>query len=337
VEVTRYVLVNQKLDKATSQIVNYVAQEQAPENPAFDFAALDTTFETLLKPYPFDTARGGYAVTGIAQEQAGENQPVLVQFQHRYGDISCDFGGAGSGVGSEALNGLHLDQRDFVIVTEAQYRHESMIENVEFISEALNFDGVVRKKMFQRYRFDAQRQTPEHSPRDMNTVRDCCGYYCDPLRLNGLRGDELPRGNDDLKCGCYPDEDILDDVEDVDEGDGNTCADLPKDKYPQCKKITCGACGLPKCLCEKEIFPDPVTGKPVMCACSDSLGCPAAHPNCHDECPFCTKKCGCDGSKPCRPDRPNCTETCSTGGGSSSSSGGSSSSSSSGGDGPGSL
>jgi hypothetical protein len=258
VEITRYVLVNQKLDKATHQIVNFVAQTRSPGS--VNAVQLRKTLNTMMRPY---SATTGLAITGIARggydtvdEEGGDPRALRVLFKRTSGSVSSRYGAVGAGVSEAALESLPVEANDIIIVTEVRYRHRNALSNVGFISNALNFRGRINKIAFQRYRFEAQytQVTPNTQP--MSTVRDCCGYYCNPLRIGGFRGDNeipapfgsLPRGNNDLKCACYPwtgNKNVLDEDPDVVEENGNTCSAAVANAFPYaCQLITsCAACG----------------------------------------------------------------------------------------------
>jgi Flp pilus assembly protein TadG len=110
-EVTRYVMLNQKLDRAAMTVADLVAQEEditvAEMNAIFDAVT------PILNPFTLG-ANGTLIVTSISRS----GTTTTVNWRQTFGG-----GGSTSGVGaSSGLNGITLNDGETVIVGEVFYR-----------------------------------------------------------------------------------------------------------------------------------------------------------------------------------------------------------------------
>ncbi len=187
IELTRYVLANQKIDKSANSLSDYVSQLQYPNRVNMD--QLFETFSILMEP--FETDQTSFIVSVVHHQETGRNaaddndDPVYVQFQQRRGGLAAPskVGGRGS-VAAGAIPELDVQVGEHIVVVEVFYRHRNILSNIREISTALDFeDG----EPLYKAAYFRQRQVPTAAaqpPRDRpEPPVACCGFYCTTPRL----------------------------------------------------------------------------------------------------------------------------------------------------------
>lgn len=173
VELSRYVIINQKISNATHSLADYVSQVPDPEN--LDVSKLQKTLTELLGNYANGDTK--IIVSGISREKADE--PVMVQWQRSYGSA---VGESNIGTqGSEAkLGDLDLKLSETLIGVELYYVHNNILKDVGFISSAVqNLDGKsLYGRNVVRYRWDAAKRAKVGIAAVVPKPTGCCGTYC---------------------------------------------------------------------------------------------------------------------------------------------------------------
>lgn len=183
IELTRYVLANQKVDKAANSLGDYASQLENPKS--MNVADLDKAFDTLVKP--FDTTESGFILTGVRLNEAN-NRPEI-SWQHKRGSV--DGSEVGEGENSPAtLGDLVVNPGEEVVVSEVFYRHSNILNASYFLGfegegNTLDFNG----KQLYKKSFHIKRQPdkkPDGHDMDMITRYGCCGEYCNPAEPDYL-------------------------------------------------------------------------------------------------------------------------------------------------------
>lgn len=192
IEMTRYVLAHQKVDKAANSLADFLGQQNSPGD--FPLATLDAAFDKLVAP--FDTAQSGFIVTGITLN----NQSVpTITWQHSRGAVQASKIGSGNGQTAN-ISGIILRDNEQLVAAEVFYSHSALLDNIGAISQSLNFDGDALYKQaltIQRVPNIVRRG----SPQPMTRLYGCCGEYCDPYdELDPNDTDWLP----DCACLRFP-------------------------------------------------------------------------------------------------------------------------------------
>lgn len=192
IEMTRYVLAHQKVDKAANSLADFLAQQGDPAD--FPIGTLDAAFDKLIAP--FDTTTSGFRVTGVSLQNPNDNaSPPVIRWQESRGTVSASRVGGAVGANANIQN-IQLQGSEQLVVAEVYYRHSSVIDSIGAISTALDFDGEELYKQaltIQRVPVTPTRGTPQA----MVQTYGCCGEYCrqgDPLNANDT--DWLP------SCAC---------------------------------------------------------------------------------------------------------------------------------------
>lgn len=189
IEMTRFVLANQKVNKTANSLADFLGQQEDPGG--FNINTLDSAFSKLLDP--FDSSKARYIVTGIELGEDGTT-PMIVWQKPSGGSGST----VGSGVGNTAnIQGLKLQQGEQVIAAEVFYTHSTILDDVGGISEALDFDGDELYKLSLNLK-RVPDQPIKGEEQAMPNQYGCCGQYCrqgDPL--NASDTDWLPQ------CACF--------------------------------------------------------------------------------------------------------------------------------------
>ncbi|MBL8660754.1 MAG: pilus assembly protein [Rhodospirillales bacterium] len=133
IEFTRYVLVNQKVERTSASLADLVAQSTVMTEDGMDnlFEAAKYTME------PFDVAgQGRLIVTSVA----ASGGPARIKWQRAYGTTanSSEFGVQGAVARLPA--GLVVRDGDNVILCEAFFRYEPMI-----------YQGIIEESTIRRY------------------------------------------------------------------------------------------------------------------------------------------------------------------------------------------
>jgi Flp pilus assembly protein TadG len=132
VEVTRYILVAQKVEKSAVTISDVVAQSETIT--ATQLNLLTTAVGEVMKPYSFDT-NGYVIITSVTK--TGTNAPTI-NWQYRGGGSWTQNSLVGTGQGFTATlpNGLTLNDRDTVIIAEVYYNFQPMLEIGDVVEAA---------------------------------------------------------------------------------------------------------------------------------------------------------------------------------------------------------
>lgn len=124
VEVTRYIIIAQKVEKSAVAISDVVAQSQTIGTAQLN--QLITAVDEVMDPYTFAT--DGYVII-TSVTKTGTSQPV-VNWQYRGGGSWTKPSLVGSqGTVATLPNGLTLLDKDNVIVAEVYYNFRPMINN----------------------------------------------------------------------------------------------------------------------------------------------------------------------------------------------------------------
>ncbi len=126
VELTRYIVIAQKVEKASMSVSDLVAQSENISTAQLNQLILAAG--QLMNPYDFGST--GYVVVSSVSK-TGANPPVI-NWQYANGQLA-----RGSRVGSTGgtailPNGLTLNDRDTVIIAEVFYSYQPMLVNDVF-------------------------------------------------------------------------------------------------------------------------------------------------------------------------------------------------------------
>lgn len=176
IELTRYVLAHQKIDKSATSLADFMGQQEDPED--FNINTLDAAFDKLVDP--FDASTAGYIVTGVGVNTRGTDSTaddgLEVLWQRSRGSIGPSR--VAASMAGTQLSGIQLTVGEVAIVAEVFYRHSSILDNVGSISDALEFDGENLYKQAV-----ALQRVPPTPPggtaQPMTNLYGCCGEFCD--------------------------------------------------------------------------------------------------------------------------------------------------------------
>lgn len=262
IEMTRFVLANQKVDKSSNALSDYVSQ--LPDAKGVNPDELLETFKVLMNPY--DTDKAEFIITTISHSITAtqDSDPLNVDWQVKRGGLSyASKVGATGGQPNAVVNNLGVKVGESIVAVEVFYQHKNILTNVGEIAESLDFEKQTAATPIYKVAYFRQRQViPSVKPGKPQTMprMTCCGYYC--------------KTTDDVvelpTCACTTDspkcisQSALDDLEEEFKGDPVVLAALKK----------CTA------ICEPSGGGDPVTpfcdipGNQDTCRCSGK-GCPS--------------------------------------------------------------
>lgn len=124
VELTRYIIIAQKVEKSAVTISDVIAQSETINTGQIDL--LITAVGEVMQPYSFNT-NGYVIITSVSQ--SGSESPT-VNWQYTGGGSWTQSSQVGSEGGTATLpNGLTLNDKDTVIVAEVYYDYQPMITN----------------------------------------------------------------------------------------------------------------------------------------------------------------------------------------------------------------
>lgn len=155
VEVTFKIWSTQKAEKLAVTLADVVAQSQ--EVKAADLAALVSSIDKIMDPFPFAESDGVVYITSVYLPQPEEDEALgdpIVNWQYKKGSLSTI-----SKIGTEGSDAVlpedfELNERDNVIVAEVFYKYEP-------IAPGLMFDeGVVYRRAFFKPRLGALTDKP---------------------------------------------------------------------------------------------------------------------------------------------------------------------------------
>lgn len=190
IEMTRFVLANQKVDKTATSLADFLGQQEDPDD--FNINTLDSAFDKLLDP--FDSTTAGYIVSGVSLREDGVTPEIV--WRKTRGAVGVSKVGPAEGSVAN-INGLKLQLGEQVIAAEVYYTHSTILDDVGGISEALDFDGKQLYKLSLNLRRVPDEPT-KGTTQAMPNQYGCCGQYCrqgDPLNANDT--DWLPA------CACF--------------------------------------------------------------------------------------------------------------------------------------
>jgi Flp pilus assembly protein TadG len=126
VEVTRYIVIMQKLEKVSSTLSDVVAQSQTMSTAKLD--QIVTAAAEVMRPYSFSA--DGYAVISSVSK-TGTNNPII-DWQYRGGGSYTQTSRVGATVGGTATmpNSFVMVSSENVIVAEVFYQYRPLLTGV---------------------------------------------------------------------------------------------------------------------------------------------------------------------------------------------------------------
>jgi hypothetical protein len=152
VEVGRYIIVNQKLERAASSVADLVAQSE-------DGVTLDE-IETLfgIVPHitsPYDVAANGRVIITAVTREDEDEDPVVAWQVAGLGDLDVDSEIGGVGDDATLPAGFDLPEGETLIIGEAWYDYDALF------FEAVDPTGPMYHRAFYRPRLSSLSDTPE--------------------------------------------------------------------------------------------------------------------------------------------------------------------------------
>lgn len=155
IEVTFKIWSTQKAEKLAVTLADVVAQSQ--EVKVTDLAALVSSIDKIMDPFPFGDAEGVVYITSVYLPQPEEDQPLgdpIVNWQYKKGSFA-----AASKIGVEGGDAVlpedfDLNERDNVIVAEVFYKYTPIAPGVMFD------EAVVYRRAFFKPRLGALTDKP---------------------------------------------------------------------------------------------------------------------------------------------------------------------------------
>ncbi len=180
IEISRLVLVHQKVDKAASQIADYVAQTPLPRTQ--DATKLQGAYATLMEPFGVSD-NSGFVISVIANNEDLNNPQPEIVHQTLSGGVSSRI--SLDEILDEVLSTDGVDGflgEDTVIVVETMHQHSNMLGGVldSFMGTGGgdSVDGSdVYKKAVYRYRFNLEAVEVDAQPASLGDRPLVCGYY----------------------------------------------------------------------------------------------------------------------------------------------------------------
>ncbi len=184
VEISRYILTNQKIDKVSAQMADIISQTQEPTSLDANGAALTKTFEELLGYKP--DSEDGFVFSLIQRPPVagGVAEPQRITYQSAMNNTASELGSVGTPVPAADLGGLTLNPNDSVIAVETRVTHNNLFG--DFLSSfkfggggVPDFDG---RKLY-KPSFYVYRNPLLLNPlgpiaiQDVGPIPAVCGYY----------------------------------------------------------------------------------------------------------------------------------------------------------------
>ncbi|MFO1242626.1 MAG: TadE/TadG family type IV pilus assembly protein [Rickettsiales bacterium] len=198
VEITRFVMINQKVTAASNTMSSYISQMRFPDNAKAPLNAnIKNAFDAMLAP--FDPLKGGFIVTSLSKNSAGSTT-LQVNWSQSFGTVGISqVPDAVKDLASQIYPSQDNDAMDTVIAVESFYNYENIIPGASFFSSALNFD----KTIYQRSTLLA-RVMPRPQGNNLASVPNptgCCGSYCnDPPSGVRCRFCYIPGSTEKAMC-----------------------------------------------------------------------------------------------------------------------------------------
>ena len=140
IELSRFILINQKLDKVANTVTDLVTQTDGATR-----ADLDKFFnaaQNMTSPYPFPAR--GYIVVSSVKRFTGVTNPV-VQWQYGGGGTTSKTSLVGTTNQDATLpNGFTLQDDEQVIITEVFYRFDPMFSFQLPVLQSLNAANIYK-------------------------------------------------------------------------------------------------------------------------------------------------------------------------------------------------
>ena len=126
IEMTRYILIVQKVEKISVTIADVVAQGSTASTAQLDNVI--TAAAEIMNPYPFDTL-GYVIITSVKQTGTWTAaNPPRVNWQYKGGGTWLQNSQVGSpGTSATLPNNMTLFDKDNVIVTEVYYNYQPLV------------------------------------------------------------------------------------------------------------------------------------------------------------------------------------------------------------------
>lgn len=131
IEFSRYVLINQKVERTSATIADMVSRATALSEA--DLTTMLSASATIMEPFDMAT-QGQVIVTNIS---ATDGNPPIINWQRAYGggEGSSDFGGVGDN--PTLPDGFSVSNGDSIIVCEAYFDYEPVFITKMFKAETL--------------------------------------------------------------------------------------------------------------------------------------------------------------------------------------------------------
>lgn len=126
IEVTRYVLITQKLERVSISLSDLVAQSK--EISSSDLNQLISAATQLMSPYDFNT--NGYAI--ISSVSKTGNNPPVINWQYKNGIYVQESTIGTSGNEADMPDNFTMNGNDTVIVAEVFFNYEPILSGTIF-------------------------------------------------------------------------------------------------------------------------------------------------------------------------------------------------------------
>lgn len=180
VEITRYILIKEKVVNASASMAQYVSQRASTTAPG----NLELAYQSMMKP--FDPGNGGYIVT-LLERSGGANSSITQNQIINEGETGESKVAKLAADLKDVL--LPIDgnpTRDQLIVVETFYNYKGIVPGAENFSKALNVDGQLYNMSTVLRRNNRTNPTGEET--SIPAPYGCCGEFCLPKdRPAGVR------------------------------------------------------------------------------------------------------------------------------------------------------
>jgi Flp pilus assembly pilin Flp len=185
VEISRFIINNQRVDKVSSQMADVLSKLPLPFQVDVNSPTIQATFEQLLG---FEPQSGDGFVYSVVTKGTEADAPNIIAYQSKMNGINSKIGVQGDTVSDDDLGGSSLRPRDIVIIVESNITHRNLfgdlISSFDFNggadSQIPSFDGEqLYKPAFSLYRFNAQALPINGEEQAVPSLMGVCGYYRD--------------------------------------------------------------------------------------------------------------------------------------------------------------
>ncbi len=182
-ELTRFVMVNQKVDMASHGLANFLSMQDEPMDVSA--SVLDSAFTSLIRP--FGVSEAGYRVLelrpDLPNEQA-DGYPLVVEEDKTSGAAGpTRVGTEGGKVTGDVVRDIRVDSGEFLVAVETYFTYKSIVPGMANALTALgvappDLEGSqLYKRSVVRHRlanFELLKGSPTNPSEPL-----CCGTYCD--------------------------------------------------------------------------------------------------------------------------------------------------------------